>query len=174
MRSIVMARSTRPVLFLLAPALYGLAGCTQNLNVGAVGPSISQGVADQTGLTLANVTCPSEPRPVKANDTFDCIGDVAGGGRLTIAVTQTDDTGNISWKVARTEGLLDLGKVEASIVNGLRTQAQVDAKASCGGKWKAARNGDTFDCEASAPDGTPIPIAVTVTDDNGNVSWETK
>ena len=174
MRSIVMARSTRPVLFLLAPALYGLAGCTQNLNVQKVGPSISQGVTDQTGLKLARVTCPGETRPVKANDTFDCIGDVDGGGTLTIAVTQTDDTGNISWKVARTDGLLDLGKVETSIVTGLKTQAHVDAKVSCGGKWKAAKSGDAFDCQATAPDGTPIPIAVKVSDDNGNVSWETK
>jgi hypothetical protein len=31
-----------------------------------------------------------------------------------------------------------------------------------------------FDCNATAPDGTPIPIAVTVTDESGNVSWATK
>ena len=89
-------------------------------------------------------------------------------------MTQTDDTGNVTWKVARTDGLLDLAKVEASIVAGLKTQAQVDATVTCGGKWKAAKAGDAFDCRATAPDGTPIPIGVTVTDGDGNVSWETK
>jgi hypothetical protein len=173
MRSVVIpvSRRSQPV---IVAALVGLAGCTQHLNVDAVGPSIIQGVADQVGLTLARVTCPSDPRPIKANDTFDCTADVEGGGALTIAVTQTDDTGNITWKVAKTEGLLDLAKVEASVITGLKTQAQVDATVSCGGKWKAARAGDSFDCQATAPDGTPIPIGVTVTDAEGNVSWETK
>lgn len=174
MRSFAVAGSAGPVLFLFATALGSLSGCAKNLDVQAVGPHIRQGVSDQVGLKLATVTCPSEPRPLKADDTFECVGDVDGGGKLTIAVTQTDETGNITWKVARTEGLLDLTKVEASIVTGLKTQAQVDAKVSCGGKWKAAKSGDAFDCQASAPDGTPIPIGVTVTDDNGNVSWETK
>lgn len=173
MSSVANVVSYRALPVLLA-ALCGLAGCTQNLNIEAVAPSISQGVADQVGLKLAKVTCPSEPRPLATNDTFDCVGDVEGGGRLTIAVTQTDDTGNITWKVAKTDGLLDLSKVEASIVTGLKTQAQVDAKVSCGGKWKAAGTGDKFDCQATAPDGTPIPIGVTVSDENGNVSWETK
>ena len=174
MRSFALAGSAGPVLFLFAATLGNLAGCTKNLNVDSVGPHITQGVSDQVGLKLAKVNCPPGPRPLKADDTFECVGDVEGGGTLGIAVTQTDDTGNITWKVVRTEGLLDLAKVEASIVTGLKTQAQVEATVSCGGKWKAARSGDGFDCQAAAPDGTPIPIVVTVTDDNGNVSWETK
>jgi hypothetical protein len=76
--------------------------------------------------------------------------------------------------VARTNGLLDLAKVEASIVAGLRTQAHVDAQVTCGGKWKAAGEGDGFDCQGTAADGTAIPIGVTVIDSNGNVSWQTK
>ena len=170
----VLATPHRTFLVLLVAALGGLAGCTKNLNVAAVVPSIIQGVADQVGLALASVTCPSEPRPLLANDTFECIGAVKGGGTLTIAVTQTDGTGIITWTVARTEGLLDLAKVEASIVSGLKTQARVDATVSCGGTWKAARKGDAFECRATAPAGRTMPIGVTVTDDAGNVSWETK
>lgn len=173
MRLVAVSGLSRPVVFLLL-SLGGVAACTRNLNIDAIAPSITQGVADQVGLAVARVTCPSEPRPLEANDTFDCRGEVEGGGTLTIAVTQTDDTGNITWKVARTEGLLDLAKVEASIIAGLKTQAQVDATVSCGGKWKAAKKNDAFDCSASAPDGTRIPIAVTVSDDNGNVSWATR
>ena len=76
-----------------------------------------------------------------ATDGQDYLGTT---GSLTIAVTQTDDTGNITWKVARTDGLLDLGKVEGSIIAGLKSQAQVDAQVSCGGKWKAVTNGIDF------------------------------
>ena len=169
--------SLAPDRLFLVPALLAvavLAGCTKHLDVDAVAPAITQGVSDQVGLTLASVTCPSEPRPLAANDTFNCTGAVDGGGSLTIAVTQTDDTGHITWKVARTDGLLDLTKVEGSIIAGLKSQAHVDAKVTCGGKWKAAAKGEAFDCQATAPDGTPIPIGVTVIDDNGNVSWETR
>lgn len=174
MRSVVSVASCRAFPLLVGLALIPLVACTKHLNVDGVAPAITQGVSDQVGLKLASVTCPREPRPLAANDTFDCIGAVEGGGSLTIAVTQTDDSGSITWKVARTDGLLDLAKVEGSIVAALKAQAQVDAKVSCGGKWKAAGKGDTFDCQATAPDGTPIPIGVTVTDDKGNVSWATK
>jgi hypothetical protein len=159
---------------LLCLAAASGAGCSKHLNVSAVVPAITQGVADQVGLTLASVSCPPDPRPLQANDTFDCRAVVDGGGTLTIAVTQTDDSGNITWRVASTEGLIDLAKVEASIVTGLKTQARVHATVSCGGKWKAAGKGDQFDCQARASDGAQIPIAVTVADSHGNVSWETK
>jgi hypothetical protein len=172
-RVVFTARSRFPGV-LACLLLAASAGCTRHLNVDAVAPAITQGVSDQVGLKLASVTCPKDPRPLLANDTFECTAAVAGGGTLTIAVTQTDDTGNITWKVARTDGLLDLAKVEASIVAGLKAQAHVDARVSCHGKWKAAGKDDTFDCQATAPDGTPIPIAVTVADGNGNVSWATK
>lgn len=168
-----MSPASVPALIVVV-ALGVVSGCTKNLNVDSVPASITQGVADQTGLALAKVTCPSEPRPLAANDAFDCVGDVKDGGTLTIRVTQTDDTGNITWKVVKTEGLLDLAKVEASIVTGLKNQAHVEATVTCGGKWKAAKAGDTFDCQAAAPDGTPIPIGVTVSDDKGNVEWGTK
>lgn len=160
-------------LFVLAcPVL--LAGCTQNLNVDSLAPSIIDGIAQQTQIKVASVDCPKEPRPVKSGDTFECTGNIEGGGTVAVAVTQTDDTGNVTWKLGKITGLLDLSKVEASIVSELKKQAEVDATVSCGGKWKSATRGDAFECEAKAPDGTPIPIVVTVTDDDGNISWATK
>jgi hypothetical protein len=174
MRSVAVSASWWLCLAVAATTFAAVSACGRNLNVGAVAPAITQGVADQVGVRLSSVTCPSEPRPLAAGDTFECLAAVEGGGQLTIAVTQIDDTGNISWKVARTDGLLDLAKVESSIVAGLKTQAQVDATVSCGGKWKAAGKGDAFECQAKAADGTPIAIGVTVIDAQGNVSWETK
>ena len=160
------------LLVLAGPVL--LAGCTQNLNVDSLAPSIIDGIAQQTQIKVASVDCPKEPRPVKSGDTFECTGNIEGGGTVAVAVTQTDDTGNVTWKLGKITGLLDLSKVEGSIVSELKKQAEVDATVSCGGKWKSAKRGDAFECEAKAPDGTPIPIVVTVTDDDGNISWATK
>lgn len=160
------------LVLLACPAL--LVACTQNLNVDSLAPSIIDGIAQQTQIKVASVDCPKEPRPVKAGDTFECTGQIEGGGTVAVAVTQTDNTGNVTWKLGKITGLLDLSKVEASIVSELKKQAEVDATVSCGAKWKSARRGDDFQCEAKAPDGTPIPIVVTVTDDDGNISWATR
>lgn len=151
-----------------------LVACTQTLNVDSLAPSIIEGIAQQTQIKVASVDCPKEARPLKSGDTFECTGNIDGGGTVAVAVTQTDDTGNVTWKLGKITGLLDLTKVEASIISELKKQAEVDATVSCGGKWKSATRGDAFECEAKAPDGTPIPIVVTVTDDDGNISWATK
>lgn len=163
-----------PRLAVTLACLTAVAGCTRHLNVSAMEPQISEGITRQVGLTIASVSCPTEPRPVAVDDRFDCTAEVQGGGRLTVTVTQTDDSGGVSWKVSRTDGLLDLAKVEASIVSGLKEQAQVDVQATCGVRYRPTKRGEAFDCQATAPDGTPIPIVVSVTDDEGNVSWATK
>ena len=77
-------------------------------------------------------------------------------------------------RLRRTEGLLDLGKVETAIRTGLKEQAKVDATATCGGRWKAAKAGDTFECQATVAGGQQVPIVVSVADDNGAISWKTK
>jgi Domain of unknown function (DUF4333) len=154
-------------------AVVALAGCTQNLNMDAVKKSVSEGLASQLGLTIASVDCPAT-RPTKAGDTFECVATPTGGGRLTVKVSQRDEAGNVSWEVAKTEGLLDIGKVEGSIRTGLKEQAKVEATASCGGRWRAAKAGDTFECQATTADGQTVPIVVSVTDEQGNISWATK
>ncbi len=166
--------AARTLVALAAGTACGLTGCSRDLNVAAVVPSITQGVADQVGLEVASVTCPRERRPLRAGDTFECLATVSGGGTLTIAVTQTDDTGIVTWTVAGTSGLLDLARVEASIARGLKSQAGVTAAVSCRGRWRSARKGDAFVCDATDQVGRAMTIAVTVVDDLGNVSWETQ
>jgi hypothetical protein len=157
-----------------AAALVALAACTPpTLDMDAVKKAISEGVDAQLSLPIESVSCPP-PRPVKAGDSFECIATPRGGGRLTVTVTQDDAKSKVSWKVAKTEGLLDLQKVEASIVAGLREQAKVEATAACGGRWKAAKAGDSFECEAKASGGQTATIVVSVADGNGNISWKTK
>ena len=121
-----------------------------------------------------SVACPTEPRTAKPNDEFECVVVPKEGGKLTVKVTQKDDQGNINWSVAKTEGLLDLSKVEESVKQGLKAQANADATVTCGGRWKGAKKGDTFDCEAKTAAGETVTIMVNVSDDNGNIEWGTK
>jgi hypothetical protein len=154
-------------------AVFALAGCTQNLNMEAVKKSISDGLASQLGLQVASLECPPN-RPVKAGDAFECVATPNGGGRLTVKVSQKDDASNVSWEVVKTEGLLDLGKVEGSIRTSLKEQAKVEATVACGGRWKPAKAGDTFECQAKTADGQAVPIVVSVADNDGNINWKTK
>jgi hypothetical protein len=167
-----MPTATRARLLPCLLAAAALAGCGRNLEMTGVQKAITRGIADQAGLEIVSVACPE--RPMKANDVFQCVAVPKGGGRLTIDVTQSDDQGTTTWKVARTEGLLDLSKIEASVQVGLKDQARVDATVSCGGRWKAAKAGDRFECAAKIRGGTQAAIVVTVTDNDGNINWATK
>jgi hypothetical protein len=139
----------------------------------SVKKAVADGVNAQLSLPIESVSCPPE-RAMKAGDAFECVATPVGGGRLTVSVTQDDAAGNVTWKVVKTEGLLDLKKVEESIVAGLKEKAQVDATASCGGRWKPAKAGDTFDCVAKTASGEDVAIVVSATDGEGNISWATK
>jgi hypothetical protein len=154
-------------------AVLALAGCSRNLDMEAVKKSIGDGLASQLGLKVASLECPPN-RPVKAGDAFECVASPEGGGRLTVKVSQKDDASNVAWEVVKTEGLLDLAKVETAIRTGLKEQANVEATATCGGRWKAAKAGDTFECQARTAAGQDVPIVVSVADDNGAISWKTR
>ena len=90
----------------------------------------------------------------------------------TVKVTQKDDKGNIAWEVAKSEGLLDLVALETVIKNGLKEQSETEATVSCGGKFRAAEAGKTFECTATDPEGAKHQVAVTIKDAAGNVSYE--
>jgi hypothetical protein len=151
-----------------------LAGCGVTLDMDAIGKSITSGVASQAGIEIASVSCPQETRAAKAGDTFECVATPKIGGKLTIKVTQKDDKGNIDWSLEKIEGLMSLEKVEAAVAKGIKDQTQADVTVSCGGKFRAEKAGDTFDCQAAAADGTKSTVTVTEKDAEGNVSWAIK
>jgi len=152
----------------------GLSACGTTIDMDAVGKSVSDGLNTQLSLPIATVTCPTESRAAKAGDTFECVATPKDGGKLTIKVTQDDDKGNIKWEVVKTEGLIDLSLAEKAIVSGLKEQASVDATVSCGGKYRAAKAGETFECLAKIPERDDATIVVTMTDGTGNISWAVK
>lgn len=149
------------------------AGCTRMLDMDALKKSVSEGVNGQLALPLAEVSCPTD-REIKAGDVFDCLATPEAGGQLTVKVTQKDDEGNIAWEVTRTEGLLDLQKAEAAVMEGLKTQAQVDAKVDCGGRWKAIKVGEAFECQVATTDGRTAVVEVTTEDAEGNIGWKVR
>jgi len=166
----LLSRSLLYLLILVAPIL-AAAGCTRSLNMATLDRSISDGINTKLQLPIATVSCPAGDRAMKAGDKFDCIATPQEGGRLTVAVTQKDDAGNVSWEVTKTEGLLDLEKVEVAVREGLKAQANIDAAVTCAGRWKAVKVGEAFRCQAASGD-HKATVEVTTTDQDGNITWK--
>jgi hypothetical protein len=162
-------RHSCTVLLVIAIAV-GMSACTRHLDADVLQQSIASGLEEQLALPVASVQCPAD-HPIRSGDTFECTATPREGGQLAVAVTQTDDQGNINWKIARTDGLMDLQLVETSVAEGLRTQADVEATVSCGGRWKAIRPGEEFSCEAQPATGEAVTVKVTTSDADGNISW---
>ena len=172
----MLARIARPFAAAAIVGLaFGVAACSSNIDMSAVSKAVSDGINAQLSLPIASVACPTESRAAKAGDTFECVATPKDGGKLTVKVTQDDDKGNIKWEVVKSEGLLDLTAAEKAIVSGLKEQASVDATVSCGGgKFRAAKAGETFECQAKIVDKNDATIVVTMKDATGNISWEVK
>jgi hypothetical protein len=153
----------------------GMAACGTTIDMDAVGKAVSDGITSQLSLPIASVTCPSGSRAAKAGDAFECVATPKDGGKLTVKVTQEDDKGNVKWEVVKSEGLIDLKATEDAIVKGLKEQASVDATVSCGGgKFRSAKTGASFECQARTQDKGDATVSVTMTDNAGNISWAVK
>jgi hypothetical protein len=155
-------------------ALASLGACSRNIDMADVDKSIREGIASQLGMSVASIACPEEPRAAKKGDVFTCTVSPEVGGQLTVTVTQNDDQGNITWSVTKTEGLLDLQKVQASVVDGLKSQAGVEATVDCGGRWKAIKPGEVFECTATSAGGQTATVEVTTDDSEGNITWKVR
>lgn len=163
----------RPGVAVLLASLALAVGCTQMLSMEGTSKAITEGLASQLAMPIASVKCP-DSREIKAGDVFECIATPVMGGRLTVQVTQKDDAGNVAWEVSKTEGLMDLAKVEESVKQGLAQQVSLQAEVACGDRWRATKAGDAFECQAKGREGQAVTVVVTVTDNDGNVSWATK
>ncbi len=164
-----LKRTTTLVLCL--GATLALTGCTRRLDMEKLKTVLKDGFTAQTGVALKDVSCP-ESRDIKAGDSFDCKATTAGGATATLKVSQSDDQGNVKWEVSASEGLLDLGKLASTIQAGLKEQAGVEAQVDCGGKFREAEAGKSFDCKATDAGGAAHTVTVTVKDKAGNVDWK--
>ena len=91
----------RSIRGLLAAALasVALAACqtTLMLNTDQLEQGIQEQIQSQTGLTVTGIECPD--RPIQQGDQFDCTVTTSDGQQLTVNVTQTDDQGNVNWRL---------------------------------------------------------------------------
>lgn len=151
-----------------------LAGCGKKLDMDLVNKSISDGIASQLGLADAVVTCPQEAPPAKAGESFECEAKPKEGGLLVLKVTQKDDKGDVTWELARIEGMVNLKAAEESITTGLKGQG-VDATVTCveegGTSLRAATVGETFNCHAETADGSSRTVVLTMKDNDGTTGW---
>ena len=148
-----------------------LVACGTKLDVAKVTKAVSDGINAQLQMPIASVDCPQAPPDVKAGTTFECTATPSLGGKLTVKVTENDNVGNVSWEVTKTEGLLNLQTIESAVAKGLKEQTGADATVSCGGRWRAAKAGETFECQAKTADGTEATVTVTTKDAEGNITW---
>jgi hypothetical protein len=161
-----------PRFALLAMAL-ALVACGTKLDSAKVSKAVSDGINAQMQMPVASVDCSQAPPDVKAGTTFECTATPTLGGKLTVKVTENDNAGNVSWELTKIDGLLDLQKAEQAVAKGFKEQTGADVTVSCGGRWRAGKTGETFECTAKNADGTETPVTVTEKDADGNIAWST-
>jgi hypothetical protein len=84
---------------LAVAALVTATSCTKPLDTSQLQTTLKRQLEADTGTTGLTVTCPTDVK-VQTGGTFSCTVTKSGTASLTIDVTQTDDKGNVTWKVA--------------------------------------------------------------------------
>jgi hypothetical protein len=74
------------------------AGCSKTLDSTGVESQVKAAIEDRLGQTGMTVDCPDDVE-VKAGATFTCTATGPSGTTATVEVTQTDDKGNLTWKI---------------------------------------------------------------------------
>ena len=90
----------RPLIVLSLAAVLtvpALGGCKSKLDGKKLETAITDGMKGQ-GIPTKSVTCPSD-REAKKGDTFDCDAVTEAGDKVKVKIEQTDDQGNVNWKV---------------------------------------------------------------------------
>jgi hypothetical protein len=152
----------------LAVGLSLLTACTPKLDIDKLEGLVKQEFAEKTGIAVKTVTCPEDIK-IEADQSFDCNIEAEEGKQLKAKVTQKDDKGNVNWDA--NEGLLSLTAIEQSIQDGFQKQ-QAEVTADCGGKFKIAFQGDTFNCKVKDAQDQTGTVEVTVSDNQGNINWK--
>lgn len=77
-----------------------LAGCGEKkLDTAKAESAIGADIARQTGLEIESVRCPDEVE-AKRGGRFRCVATAKNGDRGSVRVTQRDDQGTVTWKLA--------------------------------------------------------------------------
>jgi hypothetical protein len=85
---------------LLAVSTLAVVGtsCSRTLDTTGLQTTLTQQLEAQLGAKHLSVSCPSGLK-VHAGGTFQCTVSVPSSATLTVDVTQTDDKGNVTYKI---------------------------------------------------------------------------
>lgn len=144
-----------------------LAAPTTPANLRRVEQALQNLYRRQLGVSIESVNCPSNAN-LRAGGTFECQAR-AQGVNFRIRVNMTDNRGKFN---SHTRGLLVLSKIEALIQKSVKEKTGVNVTATCGGKLRTARPGQTFRCQVKSPQGQTRKAQVTVKDELGNSTVE--
>jgi hypothetical protein len=72
--------------------------CTKSLDTSSLESTLQSQAAETLGVSDLTVSCPDNVK-VQAGGTFTCTA-TGSGAAFTLTVTQSDDQGTVTWKVA--------------------------------------------------------------------------
>ncbi|WP_235109985.1 DUF4333 domain-containing protein [Acaryochloris sp. 'Moss Beach'] len=152
---------------LLLPSV--LLACAPIVDGDEVGRRIHKEFERKTEIAVHSVKCPQDIES-KVGKKFVCDIYALEGNILKTQVTLKDDQGDISWSVQT--GLVNLGVIEENIEKTFQDERLSKVKASCDGKFKIARQGDTFECDVQEGNDDQGKVMVKVTDKQGKVNFQ--
>lgn len=164
------------VLLVTALTTLLLGACSNRLNTQTVADTITAEIERQgRRLTLQTVRCPTEIDR-QAGAYFRCVGELTDGRTFTINVTQLDSQGQVEWDVPNSTALLNLGRVETEIQDGLAKALGQRALIDCGSElYRINAPGDQFECQVVGrlTDGADsIDTVLVKIDPDGNLNWQ--
>lgn len=118
-----------------------LTACTPKLTKATLESGLTSAY-DKQGIKLKSVTCPGD-RELKADDKFDCQGELEGGDKATIKVHQKDAKGSLAFDIVGV--VLTEEHISAFLTK--QHASKVDAK--CPKKMAILVKGQTFVCDVT-------------------------
>jgi Domain of unknown function (DUF4333) len=151
---------------LVAPPLSGCGGSKPALSTVIDERAIAASILAQHHL-YATVRCPPKV-PKKTGTVFTCTASL-DVGTYPVTVTETNDSGHVSYQDRAPLVALDIAKVERAIEQSIDSQKHLSATATCPSEV-IQKAGVVFTCTATV-DGKPYPFEVTETDSDGHVRY---
>jgi len=149
-------------------ALGALGACASEtvVDVAKVKTEVTSLIAESNGEKPASVDCPDEDPKAVANASFVCTYTMASGVEGTVKVTQDDDRGNVSLKLAVTG---------ADLENNIADDFNVQSKDDQAKKVECPQVIDTSadasqECSITTDGGAGYVATVTV-DKAGDLEW---
>ena len=141
----------------------------KTLDTGKLEQTIREGAGDGT-IEVTSVDCPDDVE-VASGTTFECRLLASDGTSAKVVVRQTDDDGNVTWRIVPDRKLLDTEKLETTIRAGIEEQTGAKVEGvDCPDSIALAKDG-TFRCTANVEGGAMKVVEVVQNDDRGNVTW---